>query len=57
MLKDLKKKKLLQSLKPNKGGESSKAEADKLEEAGESPAFEASENENDEQVKLKKKKK
>jgi hypothetical protein len=45
---------MLESLK---GGDASKAEADKLEESAESPSFEASENENDEQVKSKKKKK
>ena len=55
MLESLKKKKLLESLKMNKGGQSSAAEADKLEESTESPSFDASENENDEQVKSKKK--
>lgn len=45
---------MLESLK---GGEASKVEADKLEELSESPSFKASENENDEQVKSKKKKK
>lgn len=53
MLEKLKKKKLLESLK---GGKDSMKEKDKLEEQSESPSFEASEDETDEQIKKKKKK-
>lgn len=54
MLEKLKKKKLLESL--SKGGKDSMKEKDKLEEQAESPSFEASEDETDEQIKKKKKK-
>ena len=58
MLEKLKKKKLLESLKAHHAGsKDSMKEGEKLEEMGESPSFEAKEDENDEQVKMKKKKK
>jgi hypothetical protein len=58
MLEKLKKKKLLESLKPNlKGSADSMAEGSALEEQGETKTFENKEdpNHSDEQIKKKKK--
>jgi hypothetical protein len=56
MLKALQKKKLLESLKSkNAGGKSSMKEGTVLEEEGETPKFEKTEDESNEQVKKPKK--